>query len=61
MNIPGNFSQSLDTVFKVKILKFFNTDPGSEIFVDPGSEMGKFGSGTRDKQPRSATLTIKHV
>jgi hypothetical protein len=31
MNIPDHFSQSLETVFRVKILKFFYADP------DPGS------------------------
>jgi hypothetical protein len=40
MNIPDHFSDSLETVFRVKILKFFDADldPGSGIFLtlDPG-------------------------
>ncbi len=41
MNIPDNFSKSLETVFRAKnskILQFFHTDPdpGSEIFWYPG-------------------------
>jgi hypothetical protein len=43
MNIPNHFSESLETIFWVKILKFSDADPGSGIFLtlDPG----KFGSG----------------
>ena len=51
--------------FGVKILKFFDEDPGSGI-RDPGSGMEtvrirdpgwkKVGSGIRDKHPGSATL-----
>jgi hypothetical protein len=45
MNIPGHFSESLETIFWVKILNLFNADPepGSGIIVtldqnsDPGS------------------------
>jgi hypothetical protein len=35
MNIPDHFSESLETVFRVKILKFFDADPdpGSGIFL----------------------------
>jgi hypothetical protein len=40
MNIPDNFSESLETDFRVKILKFFDadSDPGSGICLtlDPG-------------------------
>jgi hypothetical protein len=40
MNIPDNFSGSLETVFRVKIVKFFDADTyeGSGIFLarDPG-------------------------
>jgi hypothetical protein len=47
MNIPDHISESLETVFLVKILKFFDSDPdpGSGIFLtldldsDPGSEV----------------------
>jgi hypothetical protein len=48
MNNPDHISESLETIFCVKILKFFE--------ADPGSGMEKFGSGIQDKQPGSATL-----
>jgi hypothetical protein len=31
MNNPDHISESLDTIFWVKILKFFDADPGSEM------------------------------
>jgi hypothetical protein len=39
--------QSLETIFCVKIHKFFDADPGFDIFLtlDPGSGMKKIGSG----------------
>jgi hypothetical protein len=51
MNNPDHISESLDTIFWVKILKFFSADQGWK----------KFGSGMeeiriRDKHPGSATL-----
>jgi hypothetical protein len=46
MNNPDHISESLKTIFKVKILKFCKADPGWE----------KFGSGIRNKHPGSATL-----
>jgi hypothetical protein len=34
VNIPDNFSESLETVFRAKILKsFLDADPGSGIFL----------------------------
>jgi hypothetical protein len=48
MNNPNHTSESLETIFWVKILKFFHADSGS------GTE--KVGSGIQDKQPGSATL-----
>ncbi len=54
--IPGNsqfISESLETVFWVKILKFFDKDPES---CQPGSGTEKIGSGIRNKNPGSATL-----
>ncbi len=33
VNIPDHISESLETVFGLKILKFFDADPGQ----DPGS------------------------
>jgi hypothetical protein len=46
MNNPDNFFESLETIFWVKILKFFD--------VDPGSGMEKIRIW--DKHPGSATL-----
>jgi hypothetical protein len=46
----------------VKILKFFDEDPGSRMETvrirDPGWK--KVGSGIRDKHPGSATLLFGH-
>jgi hypothetical protein len=50
MNIPDHISQSLETIFWVKVLTFFDLDP------DPGPGKEKIGSGIRDKHPGSATL-----
>jgi hypothetical protein len=38
MNIPDNFSESLEPVIGLRKHKFFDADPGSEIFLtlDPG-------------------------
>ncbi len=43
MNIPDHNSESLETIFWVKILKFFyaDADPGSGNLFDPWSGMGK--------------------
>ncbi len=46
MNNPDHIYESLENFFGVKILKFFDSDPGWK----------KFGSGVRDKHPGSATL-----
>ncbi len=51
MNNPDHISESLETIFGVKILKFFD--------ADPGSGMKKFGSRIRDRKnvdPGSAIL-----
>jgi hypothetical protein len=48
MNNLDHISESLETIFWVKILKFFNADPES------GWE--KFRSGIRDIHPGYATL-----
>ncbi len=67
-NIPDNFFESLDTILRVKIPKFFDADPdpgsgilmildpGSGIFIilDPGWKNLDPGSTIRDKHP--ATL-----
>jgi hypothetical protein len=54
MTIPDSISESLETVFWVKIpvLKFFDMD----ATPDPGWK--KFGSGIRDTHPGSATLLV---
>jgi hypothetical protein len=43
MNIPDHISESLEIIFWVKILKFFDADPGSGIFLtlDPGPGIEK--------------------
>ncbi len=48
MNKQDHISVSLKAIFCVKILEFFDADPGS------GMEL--FGSGIQDKLPGSATL-----
>jgi hypothetical protein len=57
MNIPDHIFESLETIFWVKKLKFFDADPGSENLFDPGSGIEK--SRIRDKHPGSATLEKK--
>jgi hypothetical protein len=49
MNNPDHISESFETIFWVKILKFF--------YADPGSGMPKIR--IRDKHPGSATLLLK--
>ncbi len=41
MNNPEHISGSIETIFWVKILRFYDADPGSGIFLtlDPGSEI----------------------
>ncbi len=59
MNILDHISESLETIFWFKILKFFDAvadpDPRSRtpFHLDPGWK--KLGSGIRDKHPGSAT------
>ena len=58
MNNRDNFSESLEKIFGVKILKFYDADPGWKKF---GSGMEKIRirdekkSRIRDKHPGSAT------
>jgi hypothetical protein len=61
MNIPYHISESLETIFCVKIIKLFDADPDPGIFLplDPGWK--KFGSGIREKHPGSATLVFRLV
>jgi hypothetical protein len=53
MNTADHISESLETIFGVKILKFFDADLRDGRNSDPGCP--KFGSGFRDKHPGSAT------
>jgi hypothetical protein len=63
MNNPDHNSESLETIFWVKILQFFDADPGSGMKKirtrDPGWK--KVGSGIRDKHPVSAILVTLHI
>jgi hypothetical protein len=58
MNILDHISESLETVFGVKILTFFDADadPGIFLTLDPRSGMEKIR--IRDKHPGSATLSV---
>jgi hypothetical protein len=40
MNNPDHISESLETIFCVKILKFFDADPGSGIRDGKNSDPG---------------------
>jgi len=61
MKNPDHIFKSLETIFFVTILKFFDADPGSGMETvrirDPGWK--KVGSGILDKHPGSATLVSK--
>jgi hypothetical protein len=46
MNNPDHISESLETIFLARILKFFDADPGSGM-KKFGSGMKKFGSGMK--------------
>jgi hypothetical protein len=62
MNILDHISESLETIFWVKILKFFDADadPGSENLIDPGSGMEKIRIWYPGEQPGSATLEVRY-
>ncbi len=67
MNNPNHIFESLTKFFWVKILNFFDVDPGSGM-KKFGSGSGiqnprrkKVGSGIRDKHPGSATLALKNL
>jgi hypothetical protein len=46
MNIPDHISENIEIILWVKILKLFDADPGSGIFLtlDPRSGMEKLGT-----------------
>jgi hypothetical protein len=55
MNKPDNFSESLETIFWVKILKFFDADPGSgmdKIRIRDGKNSDPPGSGINVPDPQ---------
>jgi hypothetical protein len=54
MSIPDHNSESLETIFLVKILKFFGADPEPGIFstLDPRSGMEKFRIGINNPDPQ---------
>jgi hypothetical protein len=59
MNMPDHISDSLETIFWVKILKFFDADadpdPGSGNLFDPGSGIRvcrRFGFGINVPEPQ---------
>jgi hypothetical protein len=56
MNIPDHNSESLETIFWDKILKFFDADPGISLTPDPGWK--KFGSGINIPDPQHC---LKHI
>jgi hypothetical protein len=60
MNITNHISERLETIFGLKILKFFGTDPeqgtGIRNLIDPGSGMEQIR--IRDEHPGSATVTL---
>ncbi len=62
-NISDHISESLETIFWVKILKFFDVDPdpGSVIFftLDPGWE--KFGSGINILDPQHCQRNVPYL
>jgi hypothetical protein len=50
MNIPDHISESLETIFWVKIFKSFDEDAGIFLTLDPGWK--KFGSGINILDPQ---------
>ncbi len=57
MNNPDHISESLETIFWVKIHNFFDEDADGKT-SDPGSGMEEIRIRDPDKQPGSATLDI---
>jgi hypothetical protein len=58
MNNPDHITSSLVTFFGVKILKFFDADPGWKKI---GTGMEKSRIRDREKHPGSATLEGGHM
>jgi hypothetical protein len=57
---PGSYFLELRNLFWVKILIFFDADPGWKN-PDPGSGMEKSRIRDREKHPGSATLEGGHM
>ncbi len=51
MNFQNHYFESLETVFKIKLLKFFDAVPESRIFLEPGSGMGYVHTGWKNSDP----------
>ena len=47
MNFQNNYFESLETVFSVKTLKFFDADPDSFLSLD----LGYFHTGRKNSDP----------
>jgi hypothetical protein len=60
MNILDNISESLETIFSVKILKFFDVDADPNLrsgnLFNSGSGMEKFGFGINIPNPQHCHL-----
>jgi hypothetical protein len=61
MNIPDHISESLETIFGVKLLKFFDADadPGSGNLFDPGSGI-RDGKNSRPESQIRNIVNCKH-
>jgi hypothetical protein len=62
--LKNHISESLETIFWVKILKISNAnaDKGSRNLFDPGSGMGeKFGSGINIPDPSTAFNVVLYI
>jgi hypothetical protein len=57
MNNPDHISESLETIFWVKILQFFDADPGWKILGSGIQDGKKFGSGIRNSEERFKNLS----
>jgi hypothetical protein len=53
MNNPDHISESLETIFLVKIIKFFDADPGSDIRDGKNSDLGSGMEKSRILDPGS--------
>ncbi len=57
MNKPVHISESLETIFWIKIFKFFDANPGSEM-KKFGSGMEKFKSGINIPDPQHWVVAV---